>query len=74
MSCGDMRRGVPHAVFELLVIAAESFIKIKEVNKDHIERNTNTLMIMFNKQGVYGPQPKHSEVAVMHHHRNKGEL
>jgi hypothetical protein len=38
---------MPHAAFELLVIAAESFIQIKGVNKDHIERNT--LMIMFNK-------------------------
>ena len=38
---------MPHAAFELLVIAAESFIKIKGVDKDHIERNT--LMIMFNK-------------------------
>ncbi len=36
-----------HAEFELLVIAAESFVKIKGVNKDHIERNT--LMIMFNE-------------------------
>ncbi len=38
---------MPHAAFELLVIAAKSFIKIKGVNKDHIERNT--LMIMFNE-------------------------
>jgi hypothetical protein len=38
---------MPHVVFELLVIAAESFIQIKGVNKDHIERNT--LMIMFNE-------------------------
>jgi hypothetical protein len=38
---------MPHAAFELLVIAAESFIQIKGVNKDHIERNT--LMIMFNE-------------------------
>jgi hypothetical protein len=38
---------MPHAAFELLVIAAESFIMIKGVNKDHIERNT--LMIMFNE-------------------------
>ena len=37
----------PHAAFELLVIAAESFIQIKGVNKDHIEHNT--LMIMFNE-------------------------
>ena len=36
-----------HAAFESIVIAAESFIKIKGVNKDHIERNT--LMIMFYK-------------------------
>ena len=38
---------MPHAAFELLVIAAESFIKIKGVNKDHFERNT--LMIIFNE-------------------------
>jgi hypothetical protein len=38
---------MPHAAFELLMIAAESFIQIKGVNKDHIERNT--LMIMFNE-------------------------
>ena len=40
---------MPHAAFELLVIAAESFIKIKVkgVNKDHIERYM--LMIMFNE-------------------------
>jgi hypothetical protein len=38
---------MPHAAFELLVIAAKSFIKIKGLNKDHIERNT--LMIMFNE-------------------------
>jgi hypothetical protein len=38
---------MPRAAFELLVIAAESFIMIKGVNKDHIERNT--LMIMFNE-------------------------
>jgi hypothetical protein len=38
---------MPHAVFELLVIAAKSIIQIKGVNKDHIERNT--LMIMFNE-------------------------
>ena len=38
---------MPHAAFELLVIAAESFIKIKGVNKDLMERNT--VMIMFNK-------------------------
>ena len=38
---------MPHAAFELLVIVAESFIKIKGVNIDHIEHNT--LMIMFNK-------------------------
>ncbi len=38
---------MPHAAFELLVIAAKSFIKIKGVNKDHIERNM--LMIMFNE-------------------------
>ena len=39
---------MPHATFEqLLMIAAKSFIKIKGVNKDHIERNT--LMIMFNE-------------------------
>jgi hypothetical protein len=34
-------------MFELLVLAAESFIMIKGVNKDHIERNT--LFIMFNE-------------------------
>ena len=38
---------MPHAAFELLLIATKSFIKIKGVNKDHIERNM--LMIMFNK-------------------------
>jgi hypothetical protein len=38
---------MPHATFELLVVAAKSFIKIMGVNKDHIERNT--LMIMFNE-------------------------
>ena len=38
---------MPHAALELLVIAAKSFIKIKGVNKDHIERNT--LIIMFNE-------------------------
>ncbi len=38
---------MPHAAFELLVIVAESFIKIKGVNIDHIERNM--LMIMFNE-------------------------
>jgi len=38
---------ISHAAFELLVIAAESFIKMKGVNKDHIE--CNMLMIMFNK-------------------------
>ncbi len=38
---------MPQAAFELLVIAAKSFIQIKGVNKDHIKRNT--LMIMFNE-------------------------
>jgi hypothetical protein len=38
---------MPHAAFELLVIASKSFIQIKGVNKDHIKRNT--LMIMFNE-------------------------
>jgi len=38
---------MPHAAFELLLIATESFIKIKGVTKDHIERNM--LMIMFNE-------------------------
>jgi hypothetical protein len=38
---------MPHAAFELFVLAAESFIQIKGVNKDHIERNT--LMILFNE-------------------------
>ena len=38
---------IPHAVFVLLVIAAESFIQIKGVNKVHIERDT--LMIMLNE-------------------------
>jgi len=34
---------MPHAAFELLLIATESFIKIKGVTKDHIER-TNVLL------------------------------
>ena len=38
---------MPHAAFELFVLASESFIKIKGVNKDHIEHNK--LMIMFNE-------------------------
>ena len=44
---GGYDGAMPHAAFELLVIAAESFIKIKGVNKDRIE--CNTLMIMFNE-------------------------
>ncbi len=31
---------MPHAAFELLVIAAKSFIQIKGVNKDHIKEFT----------------------------------
>ncbi len=38
---------MPHAAFELFVLAAESFIQIKGMNKDHIKRNT--LMILFNE-------------------------
>jgi hypothetical protein len=38
---------MPHAAFELLMLAAESFIKIKQVNSEHIKRQM--LMIMFNK-------------------------
>ncbi len=38
---------MPHAAFELLVLAAKSCIKIKQVNSKHIERQM--LMIMFNK-------------------------
>jgi hypothetical protein len=38
---------MPHAAFELLVLAKESFIKIKQVNSEKITRNM--LMIMFNK-------------------------
>jgi hypothetical protein len=38
---------MPHAAFELLVLAAESLIKIKQVNSEHIKRQM--LMIMFNK-------------------------
>jgi hypothetical protein len=33
---------MPHAAFELLVIAAEFFIKIKGVNKDHITDGCHT--------------------------------
>ena len=45
-----MMRGMLYAAFELLLIAAKSFIKIKGMNKDHIERKM--LMIMFNEQVV----------------------
>ncbi len=38
---------MPHAAFELLVLAAESFIKIRQVNSKEIMRNM--LMIMFNE-------------------------
>jgi hypothetical protein len=38
---------MPHAAFELLVLTAKSFIKIKQVNSKHIKRQM--LMIMFNK-------------------------
>jgi hypothetical protein len=38
---------MPQAAFELLVLAAESFIKIKQVNSKEI--TWNMLMIMFNK-------------------------
>jgi hypothetical protein len=38
---------MPHATFELLVLAAKSFIKIKQVNSKHIEQQM--LMIMFNE-------------------------
>ena len=38
---------MPHATFELLVLAAKSFIKIKGVNNNHLERNM--LKIIFNK-------------------------
>ncbi len=41
---------MPHAAFELLVLAAESFIKIKQVNSKEI--TWNMLMIMFNE--LYG--------------------
>ena len=38
---------MPHAAFELLVLAAESFIKIKQVNSKVIERQQ--LKIMFSE-------------------------
>ncbi len=38
---------MPHAAFEFLVLATESFIKIKQVNSEHIKRQM--LMIMFNE-------------------------
>jgi hypothetical protein len=38
---------MPHAAFQLLLLAAKSFIKIKQVNIKHIKRQM--LMIMFNK-------------------------
>ncbi len=38
---------MPHAAFELLMLAAESFIKLKQVNSEHIKRQM--LMIMFNE-------------------------
>ncbi len=38
---------MPHAAFDLLVLAAESFIKIKQVNSKHIE--WQMLMIMLNE-------------------------
>jgi hypothetical protein len=38
---------MPSAAFELLVLPAESFIKIKQVSSEHIERQM--LMIMFNE-------------------------
>ncbi len=38
---------MPHAAFELLMLAAKSFIKIKQVNSEEIMRNM--LMIMFNE-------------------------
>ncbi len=38
---------MPHAAFELLVLATESFIKIKQVNSEEITRIM--LMIMFNE-------------------------
>jgi hypothetical protein len=47
---------MPHAAFELLVLAAESFMKIKQLKSEEITRNM--LMIMFNELCRVTPSEK----------------
>jgi hypothetical protein len=55
---------MPHAAFELLVIAAEFFIKIKGVNKDHITDgcHTNNSLTEERRRRTMRASPPHGQM------------